>query len=226
MVIAKCGECGNEYELEPGESPADFQCECGGNLKILDNASNVNSDVKKEPISVICPNCNKENEPSSKFCAFCGTGLGTKDKKTPKKPYEPLLAWWGKRDKTGKIVTVGVACLIGLLIIVGATGIFSQDTNKGTPIDVTIDQLYDSNIAKGTYVQVRGEVIESDGNKIRMRAYSSGDSRSDNDRRDILVLGGFAYEDDKIIVNGTFIGPYTYSTVMGGSRTIPAIESD
>lgn len=28
----KCKECGQEYELESGESPSDFQCECGGDL--------------------------------------------------------------------------------------------------------------------------------------------------------------------------------------------------
>jgi len=32
MVIAKCGECGTEYQLDSGEDPSDFQCECGGNL--------------------------------------------------------------------------------------------------------------------------------------------------------------------------------------------------
>ena len=33
MVIAKCVECGKEYELGEDENPADFQCECGGDLE-------------------------------------------------------------------------------------------------------------------------------------------------------------------------------------------------
>lgn len=35
MVIAKCVRCGKEYELQEDESPADFQCECGGNSCFL-----------------------------------------------------------------------------------------------------------------------------------------------------------------------------------------------
>jgi hypothetical protein len=33
LVIVKCVDCGKEYELEPGETPYDFRCKCGGNLK-------------------------------------------------------------------------------------------------------------------------------------------------------------------------------------------------
>lgn len=33
MVFTVCGKCGREYYLEPGENPADFRCECGGDLK-------------------------------------------------------------------------------------------------------------------------------------------------------------------------------------------------
>jgi len=33
LVIAKCKECGNEYELQEDENPEDFQCECGGELE-------------------------------------------------------------------------------------------------------------------------------------------------------------------------------------------------
>ena len=40
MVTAVCVQCGKEYELEPGQNPADFQCECGGDL----NTSNGTSD--------------------------------------------------------------------------------------------------------------------------------------------------------------------------------------
>ena len=32
-MIAKCGECGKEYQLEEGEKVSDFQCECGGILR-------------------------------------------------------------------------------------------------------------------------------------------------------------------------------------------------
>jgi hypothetical protein len=32
LVIAKCKECGKEYQLESNEKPSDFQCDCGGEL--------------------------------------------------------------------------------------------------------------------------------------------------------------------------------------------------
>lgn len=31
----KCTECGKEYNLEKGENPSNYQCDCGGNLKSL-----------------------------------------------------------------------------------------------------------------------------------------------------------------------------------------------
>ena len=32
-MIAKCTECGKEYEIKDGEKPSDYQCECGGELQ-------------------------------------------------------------------------------------------------------------------------------------------------------------------------------------------------
>ncbi|CDG64591.1 hypothetical protein MBMB1_0481 [Methanobacterium sp. MB1] len=32
MVIVKCKECGNEYEIEDDENPLNYQCECGGDF--------------------------------------------------------------------------------------------------------------------------------------------------------------------------------------------------
>lgn len=34
MVIANCKECGQEYELDKGVTPSEYQCECGGNLVV------------------------------------------------------------------------------------------------------------------------------------------------------------------------------------------------
>ena len=34
MVIAKCEKCSPEYELDKGETPSEYQCECGGNLVV------------------------------------------------------------------------------------------------------------------------------------------------------------------------------------------------
>lgn len=32
MVIVKCNECSQEYELENGDNPSSYQCDCGGKL--------------------------------------------------------------------------------------------------------------------------------------------------------------------------------------------------
>ena len=33
-MIVKCKKCSMEYQLEKGDNPNDFQCDCGGNLEI------------------------------------------------------------------------------------------------------------------------------------------------------------------------------------------------
>nr|WP_319374507.1 DUF5518 domain-containing protein [uncultured Methanobacterium sp.] len=43
MVIAKCKECGKEYQLSSRDNLGEFQCECGGELEYKENL-----EVKKE----------------------------------------------------------------------------------------------------------------------------------------------------------------------------------
>ncbi len=40
MLIVKCKECGQEYELENGNNPSDFECNCGGELGYADAPEN------------------------------------------------------------------------------------------------------------------------------------------------------------------------------------------
>lgn len=85
-----------------------------------------------------------------------------------------------------------------------------------TPQNVTISQLYSSSIPQGTYVKVTGKVLQSDSSGIRIE---------NSDDQDILVEGSglSAYEDQSVTVIGTYSGPSTYTTVMGGDRTVPTI---
>lgn len=50
-----CDKCGGYYKLQPGESPDDFtdKCECGGNLKCVQDLNNVESQK-------ICSNCGNQ----------------------------------------------------------------------------------------------------------------------------------------------------------------------
>ena len=33
VFVVKCNECGNEYQLNDGDKPENYQCDCGGSLK-------------------------------------------------------------------------------------------------------------------------------------------------------------------------------------------------
>lgn len=79
-----CEKCGGYYELEEGESLADFDvCQCGGTLKyasVLSDSSHAGKIHQKTENSdrpkLICPNCMMENE-GGIFCSNCGGRLIT-----------------------------------------------------------------------------------------------------------------------------------------------------
>ena len=47
-MIAVCKECGKEYQIESGDNPKNYQCDCGGNLKSIKIQGE--SYKRKEPI--------------------------------------------------------------------------------------------------------------------------------------------------------------------------------
>ena len=68
-----CDKCGGYYELQPGESPEDFDsCECGGKLVY---AENLDENGKKIP--------QKSKMVNTKFCLNCGTEINEKSKTCP-----------------------------------------------------------------------------------------------------------------------------------------------
>lgn len=71
MSYLVCDKCGGYYELQPNESPNDFmdKCECGGNLKYVQNLNNVD-ELKKT-----CPNCGSSIEGNEELCPNCGFRL-------------------------------------------------------------------------------------------------------------------------------------------------------
>lgn len=75
MAYLVCDKCGGYYELQPDESPNDFtdKCECGGNLKYVQNLDDVD-DLQKT-----CPNCGSIIEDNDEVCPVCGHEL----KKSP-----------------------------------------------------------------------------------------------------------------------------------------------
>jgi predicted RNA-binding Zn-ribbon protein involved in translation (DUF1610 family) len=68
-VRVKCVECGKEFEIEEGESPFDFQCECGGSLS---PEIEIKSTVRKNKEAGICKNCGTLLVEHANTCPKCG----------------------------------------------------------------------------------------------------------------------------------------------------------
>ncbi len=68
MPYLICDTCGGYYELQPSESPEDFdsKCECGGNLKYIQDLTNPDKFQK------ICSNCGSIIDDDKKKCPVCG----------------------------------------------------------------------------------------------------------------------------------------------------------
>ena len=197
--------------------------------------------MEANKLTKICPNCKKENKDTAQFCQSCGTTLNTVTTEKQPETKSGINGWWSKQGKGTKIGSIVGVCCLGLLIIglISAMGTPDQTTSTNTatpdssnasssstsatttsaaqtPQNVTISQLYSSSIPKGTYVKVTGKVLQSDSSGIRIE---------NSDDQDILVEGSglSAYEDQSVTVVGTYDGPSTYTTVMGGDRTVPTI---
>jgi hypothetical protein len=188
-------------------------------------------------LTKICPNCKTSNIDDSEYCKECGTDLkGTTNavKSSQTSTSDGISGFWNKQSK-GRKAAIGIAgvCCIGLIIIIAISGMFSSDqttantstpsttntptTNTPTPTSVTISQLYNNAITNGTYVQVTGTVVQSDGTNLRIE---------DSNDQDIMVQGDNvnAYEGNNVTVVGTYTGPGTYDTAIGSSRTVPYVE--
>lgn len=85
----------------------------------------------------ICPKCGKENKDTAKFCEDCGTTLNEVGSKqtTEKKPKSSngIMNFWNKQSTTGKAI-IGVAgiCCIGLILIIGISGLMVPDKTTST----------------------------------------------------------------------------------------------
>jgi len=69
LLLLKCNLCGKEYELEDGENPSDYQCECGGNLSPEIKKSTI---ARKKKEVEICKNCGNKLPENSSVCPKCG----------------------------------------------------------------------------------------------------------------------------------------------------------
>jgi hypothetical protein len=80
MGFLICNKCDGSYELQPGESPEDFDlaCECGGKLvhfKNQDENEESNPKNSKAVDTKFCFNCGTKISLKSKKCSECGAIL-------------------------------------------------------------------------------------------------------------------------------------------------------
>ncbi|KAF5061052.1 hypothetical protein DSECCO2_319240 [anaerobic digester metagenome] len=121
MPYLVCDKCGSYYELQPNEAPMDFndKCECGGNLKCVQNLKDVDESQK------ICPNCGCVMGDDDETCPACNFELETQPI-TEKQLifgflwYLPLISFF----MTGTIIFIGLSGVIVLPLIFQ-----SQSTN-------------------------------------------------------------------------------------------------
>jgi hypothetical protein len=193
-----CKECGNPFNQSLNlEKKSNFP-------KTKKSSSNKDNNQ--------CPHCGTKNPKSALFCQDCGVKIR---KQTSK---EQFMRWWNKQNTNKQGLIIISVIIFGFFGLVSMVNLLSDiSLASETPTAVSISDLYGNNIDSYTYVKVSGKVVQSDEYSIRMKN-SKG--------QDILVegFGLFAYEGKTVTVTGIFIGPSSYTTVSGASRTVPTIR--
>jgi hypothetical protein len=113
MSYLECEKCGGQYKLKEGESPDDFtSCECGGNLKYVQNF-NMHFDEELDPLNELttCPNCGAEILSTQKFCKSCSNI--EKNKKNLHDSTKKDL----KESKNKKVIITLMGIIAGILIV-------------------------------------------------------------------------------------------------------------
>ena len=115
-----CDTCGGSYKLLSGEKPEDFssECECGGELKHIDNVENQEKNIIEINATNICPYCSQENEETSKYCQNCGKEINNQSankNELPKKSSTLLIVFGYLFAILGGFL-YGIGLLVGLII--------------------------------------------------------------------------------------------------------------
>lgn len=142
MGYLVCDKCGGYYELQPGESPDDFmdECECGGKTRFVETLEEVGKGTEKVEPTITCPKCGAENPEYAKFCKSCKKMLRGVAPAAPKseKSKEGILETWNKQTNAIKAISIIGVCCIGIILIIGITGMFAPDkTTTSTPATIT-----------------------------------------------------------------------------------------
>ena len=137
MGYLVCEKCKSYYELQLGEKPEDFdgKCECGGELKYLETIESTdNKNMEEMESTVTCPRCGTENPENATLCKSCKRFLKPIKAQPSFKPGQNtsgagLFEKWNKQSNAVKALSLIGICCVGLLLIVGITGMFAPDKN-------------------------------------------------------------------------------------------------
>lgn len=135
MGYLVCEKCGGIYKLQPGEKPEDFtdECECGGKLKYVENLdSTATKNMEEMKSTITCPRCGTENPEDAKLCKSCKRLLRMPPKSPiydKKESKEGILETWNNQSNGIKIASIIGVCCLGLILIVGISGMLSPDKN-------------------------------------------------------------------------------------------------
>lgn len=125
-MLAKCKECGKEYDLKKGEKASDFQCECGGKLRVVPSKPNyVKKEKKLDGKLTNCPICKHELSSNATTCQNCGNPTGRNVDPIWMViaiivPLAGIIAgsYFGVKDRKGGIAVI-LFSIIGVLIYFG-----------------------------------------------------------------------------------------------------------
>jgi hypothetical protein len=134
VKIAKCMECGNEYQLEANENLSNFQCECGGKLKNLETHESSDKNIEETSATTLCPHCGTYNPEDVKLCKVCKRLLteiewNKSSKSNNKQKSTGNFETWNQQSNGVKVLTIITVCCIGLTLIFVVNAMFSPDQN-------------------------------------------------------------------------------------------------
>jgi len=187
MGYLVCEKCKNYYELQLGEKPEDFdgKCECGGELKYVETlGSSDTKNMEEMESTVTCPRCGTENPEGTKLCKSCKKILtGVAPSMPPKGDNKQnsiggIFETWNEQSNAIKALSLIGICCVGILLIVGITGMFAPDKNT-TNVPSTATPTSASTMTESQYASQAanwagtvGDAITAAGND--MNSYSHG----------------------------------------------------
>ncbi len=131
MPYLICESCGGYYELMEDESPEDFDnCQCGGNLRLVDFINETEDKIEDTEQHLMCPHCgNKEYQ--GIFCSKCGGKLITLKNDAPNFEHTEEVKKLSENAKNFTEIDIdfpgepiGLFERVKLIAIVGGVGFF------------------------------------------------------------------------------------------------------